>query len=209
VNIDYLADYRKVRSTFKVLRFWALAPLHCYWCFSQGVHWQSTWHLCGRPKFRIQGKGARICIGARFVANSNCKGNSIGVFQPVILTAYGVNAVLEIGDDVGISGCSITAVTRVTIKNRVIIGAGALISDTDSHPLDPQARFQGKAARSEAVIIDDDVFIGARVIVLKGVHIGKGAVVGAGSVVTKDVPSNVIVAGNPAKLVGKVNLFIC
>ena len=50
-------------------------------------------------------------------------------------------------------------------------------------------------------MIEDNVFIGARSIIMKGVHIGNGSVVGAGSVVTKDVPANVIVAGNPAKIV--------
>jgi acetyltransferase-like isoleucine patch superfamily enzyme len=58
----------------------------------------------------------------------------------------------------------------------------------------------------EAVYIDDDVWIGAMSIILKGVTIGEGAIVGAGSVVTKDVPPWAIVAGNPAKIIREIGI---
>jgi acetyltransferase-like isoleucine patch superfamily enzyme len=63
-----------------------------------------------------------------------------------------------------------------------------------------------ESVSSSAVTIGSNVFIGARAIILKGTHIGDGAVVGAGSVVTGDVPANRIVAGNPARLVDSVRL---
>ncbi len=89
--------------------YWAVAPAHWYWCASQGVRWQPGWRLSGRPLLRMRGAGARIVIGKRFGAHSKSRGNSIGVFQPVIITAWGDGALVEIGDDVGVSGCSITA----------------------------------------------------------------------------------------------------
>ncbi len=74
--------------------------------------------------------------------------------------------------------------------------------DTDAHPLDPGARMRGESVQGKPVQIDDDVFIGTRAIILKGVHIHQGAVIGAGAVVARDVPPFAVVAGNPAKVVG-------
>jgi acetyltransferase-like isoleucine patch superfamily enzyme len=111
---------------------------------------------------------------------------------------------VKIGDNVGLSGCSITALERVTIGNRVLVGAGVLIVDTDAHPLHPADRLRGLPPAISPVEIADDVFIGARAIILKGVHVGQGAVIGAGSVVTSDVPAFKIAAGNPARVVAEV-----
>lgn len=179
-------------------------PIAWYWCSSQGVRWRYGWRLYGRPSFRQYGSGARISIGERFRAHSRSKGNSIGVFQSVILTAWGKGAMLEIGDDVGMSGCSVLAGSHVSIGNRVLIGSGALILDTDAHPPAPEERSKGEPAPSAPVVIEDDVFIGSRAIVLKGVHLGRGAVVGAGAVVTRDVPPRAVAAGNPARVTGTV-----
>ena len=85
---------------------------------------------------------------------------------------------------------------RVTIGKHVLISADCIIMDRDFHPI------PGNSAEKVApVIIEDNVWIGYRCIVLKGVTIGHGAVVGAGSVVTKNVPPCTIAAGNPAKVV--------
>jgi acetyltransferase-like isoleucine patch superfamily enzyme len=185
------------------LRRTAMFPVYWFWCVTQGVKLRSGWHLSGRPQFRVQGRGARISIGNRFTARSKSDGNSIGVFQPVIITAWCDNAVIEIGDEVGMSGCSITAEERISIGNRVSIGAGVLIMDTDAHSMVLGERKSGLGLTAP-VIIEDDVFIGARAIILKGVRIGRGSIVGAGAVVVKDVLSLTIVGGNPAKPIGTV-----
>ena len=179
-------------------------PVYWCWCALQGVAWQGGWKLSGRPRFRIRGSGAKILIGKRFLARSKSAGNAIGVFQPVMITAWGRNALVEIGDDVAVSGCSVTAESHVKIGNRVMIGSGVLIMDTDAHPLAPEARQKNEPPKTDPVIIEDDVFIGTRAIVLKGVRIGQGAVIAAGAVVTKDVAPATIVGGNPAKVIGKV-----
>ncbi len=180
----------------------ATAPFDWLWCSLGGVRWQWGWRLNGYPRFRT--RGGRIQIGKRFCAHSRNRGNSIGVFQPVIITAWGKAAEVLIGNDVGLSGCSITAVDRITIGDRVLVGAGVLIIDTDAHPLSPEGRAAQQPAIAIPIEIGNDVFIGARAIILKGVKIGTGAVVGAGAVVTKNVPSRSIVGGNPAKIVGQV-----
>jgi acetyltransferase-like isoleucine patch superfamily enzyme len=172
------------------------------------MQWQRDWKFSGRPCFRMRGSGAGIIIGKRFSARSKSTGNAIGVFQPVIITAWGKNAHVEIGDDVRISGCSITAEKFVKIGNRVMIGSGVLIMDTDAHALDPEARQRNEAPKMAPVFIEDDVFVGTRAIILKGVRIGSGAVIAAGAVVTKDVPKGSIVGGNPAIVIGKVPVNI-
>ena len=84
----------------------------------------------------------------------------------------------------------------------MIIGANCSIIDNDFHPLDPEIRRQSpQGAQTVPISIVDDVFIGMNCIILKGVRIGQAAVVGAGSVVTRDITSRVIVSGNPSRVV--------
>jgi len=204
-KIPGIAILRRIFLNYIKVRRTAMTPIYWFWCVTQGVKLRTGWHLSGRPLFRMHGRGARIIIGSGFTALSRSKCNAIGVFQPVIITAWGRKSLVEIGDQVGISGCSIVACERITIGNRVLIGAGVLIIDTDAHPLSPQDRANGLPPSTTPIIIEDDVFIGARAIILKGVHIGKGAVVGAGSVVVKDVAEMTIVGGNPAKQIGTIS----
>jgi acetyltransferase-like isoleucine patch superfamily enzyme len=195
-----------LRVTYHILSWVCdviIAPINWFWCAMSGVDWHWGWQLKGFPKFRAR-NGGRIRIGKRFAAHSRSKGNSIGVFQPVIITAWGRLAEVIIGDDVGLSGCSITAENSIKIGSRVLVGAGVLIIDTDAHPLSPEERLANIPASTAPIEIGDDVFIGARAIILKGVTIGNGAVIGAGAVVVKDVSERTIVVGNPARVVGKV-----
>ena len=107
----------------------------------------------------------------------------------------GRRGLLRIGDGVRINyGASIYADRAITIGNRVRIGPYTSIADTDFHdPYDHSVVPEGSA-----VVIEDDVWLGARCTVLKGVRIGRGAVVATGAIVTKDVPAFTVVAGVPA-----------
>ena len=190
-----------VRLYFLSFRIVA-TPRNWLYCLLKGVRYDPTWWFCGLPLIQRRRK-SMIEIGRRFKACSSPKWNSLGVFQKVFLMAGMPGARIVIGDDVGVSGCVISAAQLVSIGNRVLIGSGALVMDSDAHPLSAEARRTvGGVGKTMPVFIEDDVFIGARAMVLKGVRIGKGAVVGAGAVVTKDVPPNAIVAGNPARVVG-------
>ena len=103
------------------------------------------------------------------------------------------------------TGATIVAAERIEIGDRVFLGANATIVDTDFHPLDPQTRrIDVLAGRHAPVLIESDVFIGMNSLILKGVQIGTGSVIGAGSVVVRDVPPGVIAAGNPAQVVGSL-----
>lgn len=105
---------------------------------------------------------------------------------------------LEIGPNTYInSGASICAGKLIRIGARCAIGNAAIIMDTDFHSVDDHT----VAPEPKSVIIEDDVWLAARVTVLKGITIGRGAVVAAGAVVTKDVAPYTLVGGVPAKLI--------
>ncbi|MDP1789723.1 MAG: DapH/DapD/GlmU-related protein [Methylibium sp.] len=126
----------------------------------------------------------------------------------MILRTVRSGARIRIGAETGISGGSICAAVSVEIGSRCLLGADVLIVDTDFHAIEPIGRRTNtdwSRIGCAPVHIGDDVFIGARAIILKGVSVGAGAVIGAGSVVTRSVPEGVIVAGNPAIAVGSVD----
>jgi acetyltransferase-like isoleucine patch superfamily enzyme len=107
------------------------------------------------------------------------------------------NAVVSIGNNVYIDkGVMITAARRIDIGNFTIVGTQTVILDSDWRGID------GAEPHSAPVKIGNHVWIGLRVIILKGVTIGDNAIVGAGSVVTRDIATNNIAAGCPAKKIG-------
>lgn len=116
--------------------------------------------------------------------------------------------VLRIGDHTYLGYELTISVGRdVTIGRNCYIADRVFIADQDGHPLDPDARRRREPVapdRIRPVVIGDDVWIGSRSIILKGVRIGPGAVVGAGSVVTSDVPSGAVACGNPARVVKRL-----
>lgn len=100
----------------------------------------------------------------------------------------------------------------ITIGNNVNIGGDCLIMDSDAHPHDYIQRrreFEQKVGLEKyletipcaPIVIEDDVWIGARCQILKGVHIGARSIIAAGSIVTKDVPADCVVAGGPARVI--------
>ena len=106
---------------------------------------------------------------------------------------------LTIGDYVLISpGVRISAADSITIGNSVMIANGVYITDADWHGVYDRSQ---RAPAVTPVIIHDNVWLGDRCAVLKGVTIGENSIVAANAVVVKNVPANVVVAGNPAKVV--------
>lgn len=126
---------------------------------------------------------------------------------------------IEIGDFCYLGENSkIWSASEVIIGNKVLIAHNVNIHDNISHPINSEMRFkdfqrilgvenysvQQFDLKPKAILIKDKAWIGFNSIVLKGVTIGEGAIVGAGSVVTKDVPDWTVVAGNPAKIVREI-----
>lgn len=173
-------------------------------------------------KVYVLGKG-NITIGDDFVFTSG------GCINPICRNICGSMFVpfpasrIEIGNRVGISSACLWAKERITIGNDVNIGGDCIIMDNDAHSIDYLKRRSayvdelinqmGKLAGEEAyyehigtapVEISDDVWIGARCQILKGVHIGARSIIAAGSVVTRDIPADVIAGGVPAKVIKRL-----
>jgi len=107
---------------------------------------------------------------------------------------------LEIGEGTFINyGCSIGATELVRIGANCSIGTYAILMDNDYHRLEPERRYE--RPESAPIILQDNVWLGARVIVLRGVTIGAGSAIGAGSVVTHDIPPRSLAVGVPAKVI--------
>lgn len=150
-------------------------------------------------------KGGRVKIGNNFTFYSG------DCLNPLGRNLYGCisvdeNAILSIGDNVGISASTIRCRKCITIGNRVTIGADVILLDSDGHSLDYRKRGTiDDKPKCESIKINDDVLIGTRSIILKGVTIGSRSIIGGGSVVSKDIPSDCIAAGNPCKVIKYLN----
>ncbi|MBQ7875869.1 MAG: acyltransferase [Clostridia bacterium] len=152
--------------------------------------------ILNKWKFNKSGKLLRIEKGVRVMKNNGTVtlGDRVLLHRYVKLSAYGGK--IEIGNNSYIGDrTEIHSGEMVKIGNGVNIAWDCNILDRDYHA------FESDSEVIKPVIIEDRVWIGARSIVLKGVTIGEGAVVAAGSVVTRDVPARCLVAGNPAKVV--------
>jgi acetyltransferase-like isoleucine patch superfamily enzyme len=131
--------------------------------------------------------------------------------------ALGNQASVTIGNYCYFSNAILLCELELRIGNYVVIGWNTTVADTDFHPISPAARIRDAIACSpaghgrprppipmRAVVIEDDVWIGPNVTILKGVRIGAGAFIQAGSLVTREIPAGARVLGNPAQVVGVV-----
>ena len=120
---------------------------------------------------------------------------------PPFYCSYGKNTYL--GDHVFFNYmCTILDNNEVRIGNHVMIGPAVQIY-TAAHDLQAEARIQGWEV-AKPIVIEDNVWIGGGAILLPGISIGRNAVVGAGAVVPRSVPANAVVAGNPARVIRKI-----
>lgn len=177
----------------------ALMALRCWW-----------WRVAIGAKPRHFGLSyirrhptARIQFGDNNTFRSIKMANPLIIAGPCAFSAA-KNAVIDIGNDCGFSAVTMLAQQKIQLGNRVLCGANVVICDGDHHPLAAQSRAAGAPGSSAPVIIADDVWLGMNVVVLKGVHIGQGAVIAANALVTQDIPAGAIAAGIPAKVVGWV-----
>ena len=114
---------------------------------------------------------------------------------------------IVIGNNVGISNSCIRSAVSITIEDNVLIGGDCKIYDTDFHSVEYEDRMKHPDINkhSSPITIKEGAWIGGHSIILKGVTIGRRSVVGAGSIVSKDIPDDELWAGNPARFIRKLN----
>lgn len=174
------------------------------WSFVRfrGLSWGRGVVIKGRPIIDIQ-NGGQVVIGDDVTLNSRNYGYHLNMHSPVKLIADRAQAKIVVGSSTRIHGSCIHAYSSVIIGDHCLIAANCQIIDGSGHDLsfDNLSHRSEPDSRGVPIVIDDYVWLGANCIVLPGVHIGRGSVIGAGSVVTRDVPAMVVAAGNPAKVV--------
>jgi maltose O-acetyltransferase len=125
--------------------------------------------------------------------------------QPPFYCDYGTN--IRIGENVFFNfNCVILDVMEVTIGSRTLVGPNVQIY-TATHPINHKERASG-VEYAKPIVIGEDVWLGGSSVICPGVTIGDRTIIGAGSVVTKDIPADVIAAGNPCKIIRHLNTAV-
>ncbi|MDO4306349.1 MAG: acyltransferase [Eubacteriales bacterium] len=157
--------------------------------------------------------GGKLKIGENVTVKSSFLSNLVGLYSRTIIVTRVPGAVIDIGDNVGISGATIYARKGIYIGDNTCIGGNCKILDNDFHPIEVEAR--NKLLRdadggdsdyvpSKEIHIEKNCFIGCNSIILKGTVLGNGCVVGAGAVVCGRFEDNCVIAGNPARVIKRL-----
>ena len=179
--------------------YWRLNSLLCtVWtrvhCMFRGIELGSGSAFFGLTSFTKARTGV-IHIGHNACFRSAATSNLIGINRPCMISALEPGSVIQIGNDCGFSGTVIGCFSKIEIGDNVKCGANTLITDGDWHTDDP------RSTAPRPIQIGNNVWLGVNVTVLKGVTIGENSLIGAGSIVTKNIPPNVIAAGNPCVVI--------
>ncbi|MHC4323091.1 MAG: acyltransferase [Planctomycetota bacterium] len=168
----------------------------------KGLSVGSKLKLVGIPMVDIRGN-ASVTIEDNVTLNSSNREYHVNMHSPVKLYADKDDAKIHIGQNTRIHGTCLHAYKHIKIGDNCLIAANTQIFDGNGHDLsfDNTANRINTEGDAGPIIIEDDVWIGINCIILGGVTIGKGSVVGAGSIVTKSIPPFVVAAGNPAKVI--------
>jgi acetyltransferase-like isoleucine patch superfamily enzyme len=171
-----------------------------------GVETGKRVRLFGAPRIQRHRRSS-IRIGAGSELRSWRSSNVLGLSKPVILATMQAGAVIEIGENVGMSGTVVASAIRIAIGRGTTLGADVLITDSDHHFLGSQAAalLGGPHTSASPIDIGAHVFVGTGAIILKGSRIGDGAIIGAGAVITGQVEEGAVVAGNPYRRIGRSN----
>jgi acetyltransferase-like isoleucine patch superfamily enzyme len=193
-RLVHIIDSLKIKTKRIFYTFFTKIKYYIY----PNVRFGKKISFIGIPKFRNQ-PGGKITIGNNCTFLSKAKSNMIGINRPCIITTQTNKAEVIIGNNCGFSGTVIGAFDLIKLGNNVRCGANTLITDSDWHLNDP------RSGKPKEIIIEDNVWLGEGSKILKGVTIGKNSVIGAGSIVTKSIPANVIAAGNPCRVIKLLN----
>jgi acetyltransferase-like isoleucine patch superfamily enzyme len=161
---------------------------------------RAQWHLRSATDVartvRLRGRPVVSNLGTLIVRDRVKLVSTVATLE----LATGPDGTLDIGERTFVNyGCSLSAMLLVKIGARCQIGTYCIVIDNDFHRVEPERRLE--RPESAAIVLEDNVWLGARVIVTSGVTIGEGSVIGAGSVVTRDIPPRTLAAGVPARVI--------
>ena len=176
-----------------------------FFMLHRGCKIEEPIYITGPVHFTLH-TGARFEMQKLSRIHSGHFANTFGGERKSIITVF-PGGHLTIGRNSGISSATIICTDRIIIGPNVLVGGGCCIYDTDFHEINYNARHVSKPP-SHPIEIKEGAFVGGYCHILKGVTIGKGSVIAAGSVVTKDIPDYEIWGGNPAKFIRKVETGI-
>lgn len=159
----------------------------------KGITYGNNFQARGKVCF-FRTYGSKIIIGENAVFNSLSRFNHRGINHDCILETK-QNGFIKIGDNCSFSGVSIVSSIGVEIGNDVMCGANVKIADRNGHE-DKYPQFKPRK-----VVIKDNIWIGMNCVIMPGVTIGENSIIGANSLVTKDIPANCIAAGSPCKVI--------
>ena len=182
------------------LRRYAALPYIRLMFALHGIRWQRGWRIFGMPLIQRH-RGSTIELGTGLELRSWRSSNPLMPNHPCVFSTRTAQAVIRVGPRCSFTGAMVVALESIQIGADVLVGTNAAIVDSDFHPLYVSQRLPGNVGRVKPVVIRDQVFIGMNSLILKGVEIGQGSVIGAGSVVIGNIPPGVIAAGNPAQVV--------
>lgn len=168
-------------KVFNEILMYLIKPFVFVYLRMSGVKIGKGFKFYGFPKI-FRTRGSSIVIGDNFECRNWWFSNPLGINHPLIICTWSSKAKIRIGKDVGISGGSIVANTKIDIGNRVLIGANSTIIDTDFHPTRGIKRYSKKNIKSKEVFIGNDVFVGMNSIILKGSKVKNDSIVPAGAV---------------------------
>lgn len=188
--------YSRARGWRRILKPYVVRVVSAFWLrvfrlrLGSRVEFGRNFETNG--KLVIQGPG-RVIFGDNIKAWCHAEKN--------VFITYTPDSVIRVGSDTRLNGAGMQAYTHINIGPRCILGS-AVIFDSDFHALEPSRRHDPDAPVACAPIeIGENVWIAGQTAILKGVTIGENSVVAYRAVVVGDVPANVVVAGNPARIV--------
>lgn len=150
--------------------------------------------------FRVQGAFKIAGPGKVFIGDNVLV---CGIGHPVTPFTHHKEAIIKVGSNSFVNGTRFGCQKAITIGEYAILG-DARIMDTDFHSIYPDRWSPNAMVESAAIVIGKNVWVGAGTAVLKGVHIGDNSVVGFGAVLSKTIPANCVVTGNPAKVIKQI-----
>lgn len=199
-------DFKKIfhffdDPCFNIVRLLSL-PYFMYLTLHPKISFGKGLVLKGKPIFESI-DGGKVEIGDNVTLYSTPRNYFAHLSSSVRMFTEGPNALIKIGNNTRINGATIHAKGLITIGANCLVAANTSIVDSNGHKNcchSPHERINSKDS-SKDIIIEDNVWIGLNCLILKGVKIGEGSIIAAGSIVNSDIPPKSIARGNPANVV--------